>query len=100
MKNLLLKSSGILAIGFLAVIFMGCKDQRKNNDENRETYPPADDTDYHNDAYSNDTLHHDEGMNNSHNSQQNNQSGSQNSGSPDDTTRTNQSSSNKRPNGN
>lgn len=40
MKDILLKSSGALLIGFLALIFTGCKDQRNANDEYRETYHP------------------------------------------------------------
>lgn len=79
MKDLLLKSSGTLLIGFLALIFTGCKDQRNTNDDYRETYPPAGGTEQRMDeSYdSNDTLNPNDDMDNS---QQNNQSGNNQSG--------------------
>ncbi len=42
MKNTLLKSRTALIIGFMALIFTACKDQRKENDQ--LNYPPADGT--------------------------------------------------------
>lgn len=83
MKDLLLKSSGTLLIGFLALIFTGCKDQRNTNDDNRETYPPAGGSEQRtNESYdSNDTLYPNDGMDES---QENNHSGNKNSGSVSD----------------
>ena len=104
MKDLLLKSSGTLLIGFLAVIFTGCKDQRNTNDDYRETYPPAGGTEQRMDENydSNDTLYHNDGMDNT---QQNNQSGNQSenrqSGSvPDDGTGVNPTTPDNTPTGN
>lgn len=89
MKDLLLKSSGILLIGLLAVIFTGCKDQRNTNDDYRETYPRAGGTEQRTDeTYNgNDTLYPDGGVDNSqqNNQSRDNRSGNRQSGSvPDD----------------
>lgn len=100
MKDLLLKSSGALVIGFLALIFTGCKDQRNANDDYRETYPPAGGSEQRtNEAYdNNDTLYPNDGMDGS---QENNQSGNHNSGSvPDEGTGSNPSTPENRPTGN
>ena|SRR5690606_1746688 len=106
MKDLLLKSSGTLLIGFLAVIFTACKDQRNTNDEYRETYPPAGGTEQRMDeSYdSNDTLYPNDGMDNtqqnnqSGNNQSGNQSGNRQSGSvPDDGTGVNPTTPDNKP---
>lgn len=100
MKDLLLKSSGTLLFGFLALIFTGCKDQRSANDDYRETYPPAGGSEQRtNESYdSSDTLYPNEGIDES---QENNQSGNQNSGSvPDDGKGSNPSTPDDRSTGN
>jgi len=113
MKDLLLKSSGTLLIGFLAVIFTGCKDQRNANDDYRETYPPDGGTEQlSTDTYdSNDTTDNNSGMDNSQQNQTgnnqtgnnqtgNNQTGNRNSGSvPDDGSGTNPSTYTDKPTG-
>lgn len=99
MKDLLLKSSGTLLIGFLAVIFTGCKDQRNANDDYRETYPPAGGMEERStETYdSNDTLNQNNGMDNS----QQNQAEGRNSGSvPDDGSGTTPSTYDDKPTGN
>lgn len=118
MKNLLFKAGGTLLIGFLAVIFTGCKDQRNANDDYRETYPPDGGTEQlsteTND--SNDTLDYNSGMDNSQNQTGNNQTGNNQTGSnqtgrnqtgnrnsgsvPDDGTGSNPSTYNNKPTGN
>lgn len=108
MKDVLLKSSGTLLIGFLALIFTGCKDQRNTNDDYRETYPPAGGTEQRMDeSYdSNDTLYPNDGMDNtqqnqSGNNQSGNQSGNRQSSSvPDDGTGVNPTTPDNRPTNN
>jgi len=104
MKNLLFKTAGTLLIGFLLVIFTGCKDQRNANDDYRETYPPANETEQRSsETYdSNDTLDHNNGINNSQqNEMEDKQTGNRNSGSvPDDGTGTSPSTYNNKPTGN
>lgn len=104
MKDLLLKGSGTLLIGFLAVIFTGCKDQRNKNDDYRETYPPAGDTERTGETYdNNDTLYPNDGMDNTQQNNQsgNNQSGNRQSGSvPDDGTGVNPTTPDNTPTGN